>query len=198
MSYEHHVFISYCWMPRKEERKVLHAWVQQFAFLLREGLMVNLPSSSGKPVFVDDDCRTGPDFRIEIADAHQRSAVLVPVLDAQYFSSHWCQAEWDAFIVRERAAGQMGLIYPVGYGGEDYWGEARYRLPADLSKHAILYDFRDPTPGCQDFQQVMLRISKEIAALVRKAPAHQPDWPKIEYPQWDRSTPPALAANLPT
>lgn len=200
MSYEHHVFLSYCWMPGYAERTLLRRWVcKQFVLLLEHNLMSELPKSIGRPVFVDTDCETGPDFRVAIADAHQRSAILVPVLDAQYFSSPWCQAEWDAFMAREAKAGQAGLIYPVIFGdGKSFREEAHIRNPVDLSRHAVLYSLDDPSRGCEDFQKEMLRISKEIARRVTQAPACQPDWPKLQYPGWDIARTVGSVSSFPT
>ncbi|MCA8993265.1 MAG: TIR domain-containing protein [Planctomycetaceae bacterium] len=111
MTYSHHAFISYCWFATKHRpREQFRYWVcNSFKPLLEEHLIRNL--SGFRSVFVDQDCKTEAGYRNQIAEAYHKSAVLIPILDSQYFDSPWCRAEWAGFVSREQQTGNSQLIY---------------------------------------------------------------------------------------
>jgi hypothetical protein len=196
MSYRHHVFVSYCWKARNPNpRSDFRRWVcEYFVRILSDKLIANLRDTGKQPVFVDNQCKTGRDYRDTIAEGHRCSTVLVAVLDAQYFDSKWCRAEWEAFHNRERDASlEDGLIYPIRLGdGDHFIQDATRRSPRDLSNYNVLYDWDHPSPGFVRFQEEVQSIAVEIVDLMRQAPPWNEDWRALTYPEDDGGSDPPI------
>ena len=198
MSYRHHVFVSYCWRARAEygRRDEFRAICDQFSKLLDEKLMGELGSPSSTCVFIDRDCKNGRDYRESIADALHHSAVLVPILDAPYFSSNWCGAEWEIFVQREAALG-LGkeLIFPLHWqDGHSFSSDAKFRNPFDMRDHNCVYGRAEPSKAYEDFQQKVNEIARRIASTVQRVPPHANSWPRLEYPAVDDGQLPTVPA----
>lgn len=177
--YEYDVFVSY----RHKEPAL--GWVKNHFYPLLEQWLPNaMPVEHKTTIFVDwEEIETGAAWPAKLQQALNRSRCLIPVWTPEYFRSDWCLAEWKTMMERERLLGLRteqkpgGLIYPVViYDGEHFPKDARNTQQKDLSDWNFRYPhFRD-NPAYLDFDKQMQMLVKELAHMIRRAPAWQ-DWP---------------------
>jgi hypothetical protein len=179
--YEYDVFISYRRLGSVPE------WVENHFYpRLRDLLNDNLPYPVS--LFLDREVRGGVQWPLALETALRRTRVLVPVCSAQYFQSEWCLAEWHSMAKREEILGlatleqPQGLIYPVLFADSEnfpeYAVERQMRNLKDWNFPGLQYQ---QTVEYVDFHKEMKEIAVELAALLRRVPDWQPDWP-VERP----------------
>jgi hypothetical protein len=179
--YVYDVFVSYRHKP-----PVLD-WIKNHFYPLLEQWLPNaLPVGHAAKIFVDwEAIETGAAWPAKLQQALKCSRCLLPVWSPEYFRSHWCLAEWQTMLARERQLGMRtvelaeGLIYPVTFfDGEHFPPEARDCQQKDLccwnSPHSV---FR-ATADYVEFDRQVQALVQELAQMIQRAPAWQ-DWPVI-------------------
>ena len=194
MSYQHHLFISYCWRARHQfaRRDYFAKWVcEHFGELLRERIESELIPGPKQSIFIDRTLEPGRDYRLGLAQALKRSAILIPILDGQYFSSDWCKAEWDSFSRREEElrTGRT-LIIPIHYSdGDCFTDDANIRKPFDMRGFSAIHSTEPITPKYEDFQYRVADFARIVAQRIKEAPVFSESWPEINYSEGEGSVP---------
>lgn len=176
--YEFDVFISY------KRTSLAREWLQKyFVPKLESFLTDSLPTPPR--VFVDErNIEHGAIWRTEISNALKRSKCLVAVLNAPYFTSQYCRAEWQSFVKREVILNATGtLIKPVQfYDGEHFDPSAHARQIIDMRPWATSAPAFPETREFLIFEQAV----KGLAALLSDThgpilmPATYQDWPVVD------------------
>jgi hypothetical protein len=173
--YQYDIFISY------KRTSAARDWVHQyFAPKLEAFLTDSLP----RPPVIFLDARSiepGDIWNTKIAQGLKHSKCLVAVLNAPYFSSEYCRAEWQTFVDRETLLGLDGaLVKPIQFfDGEHYDQAAWARQVIDMR------DFASSAPAFRnslkflDFEDAVKGLVAKLVALdgpILK-PASFQDWP---------------------
>jgi hypothetical protein len=187
MTYKWDVFISY------RGTSNVTGWVRNHLHpVLRNCLedeLVRTPS-----VFVDNRMDVGTYWPDELAQALSRSRYLLAVWSPQYFTSHWCVAEWQSMLARERVLGipnsseTVGLVYPVVYSdGASFPSEAgAVQCRFDFSQYGYPYEQFGKSEAYLDFHAKVQTMAVDLAKRIESAPTWQPDWPMLRpdpYPE---------------
>jgi hypothetical protein len=158
---------------------------------LENYLQIHLPSLKGRNVFVDEQCVVGRNYENQLCYAFDRSAMFVPILDAQYFFSDWCKSEWMAFKGREDLCKVQGLICPIQVGGEVYFTkDAKDRLPLDFGDFLHTSKCFVGTRKYLEFERSTRDLAKRIASFMSEVPRWNDGFPRLHRPP-DGGEPPS-------
>lgn len=178
MSYEYDVFISY------RRSKLWSGWVyEKFLDIFRHYVGEELGRDIS--IFIDQEIESGIHWPSQLAFAHSKSKILVPLLSNQYFSSSWCLKEISLMRSRELASeicnaeNTRGLIVPAIISG-------CFNLP-DGVRDIQCKDLKDSTNVmmCTDSpigERLALEIlswAPDVASAINNAPSYQSDWTEL-------------------
>lgn len=194
--YLYDVFLSY----RRSGAGGVADWVRNhFHPMLTACLADQLPREPS--IFIDLEQQHGAHWPDELARALRCSKVLVPVWSPKYFSSPWCNAEWQTMLDRERAVGlagpdqPQGLIYPVVFSDGDLFPDlARQRQARDFKPWAVPQPVYRETTEYVDLQKAVTNLAIELAPRLEQVPRWNPAWkPRVVDPPFPpRADPPRL------
>jgi hypothetical protein len=177
MSYQYDVFFSY---KRDIESDDWHERVKnKLEFWLKQEL-----HRQNVAVFFDrEDIRTGMRWRQKVAGALKKSRCLACIWSPLYFQSKWCRSEWMTFVERERLASR-DLVMPASYfDGETFPADARARQFLDFSEFAsTMPKFWDTELAVRFESQRLRPFAKDLATIIRAAPAYDDAFPLFESP----------------
>lgn len=168
MNYEWDVFLSY------RRSGIAGPWVQG---ILAPALRQWLPQFAGSArVFLDVDhgITAGQDWRTALGGALARTRVLVPVLEAEFFRSDWCVAEFATAMARRALTG-VDLVVPVRLADGDFWSmEAKALQHEDFEPWNTL---RRPSAAPKGYHEAVKRLCRSISGRLAQAPPWDPAWP---------------------
>jgi hypothetical protein len=193
-NYEFDVFLSY---SRKGSSP---GWVHNH-FLPKLRACLTDEIGHEPKVFVDQEMETGTVWPNRLAQVLAGSKILVSIYSAQYFQSHWCQAEWESMAERERLLGlaspelTQGLILPVLYSDSQNFPEYGLdRMWHDMKGLDVPELMFQQSLDWLEFHRRMRGIATDIERLLKDAPPWQPDWPvrrpdvpvppTTKFPRW--------------
>ena len=188
MDYEYDVFFSYKRDAQSDGWH--HAVMEKLKFWLKQEL-----NKLDVPVFFDtEEIRTGVRWRSKLADALKSSKTMICVWSPLYFQSPWCVSEWKTFAERESRYDKE-LVVPASYhDGDCFPLEAKAKQMLDLSNYtSTAARFWETELAVEFDMKYLKRFAKDVAALVRKAPPFDPNFPLVEVPQKELSPPPVIA-----
>lgn len=150
-------------------------------------------------VFLDDQMEIGTYWPDELSRALSETRYLLAVWSPPYFTSHWCVAEWQTMLAREKLLGiprrgqTRGLIYPVVFAdGDSFPQEARnVQSRYDLSQYGFPYEQFSRTDAYLEFHTKVKSIADTLARRFGMAPRWRSDWP-VCRPEPFKSRPAAL------
>lgn len=175
MDYQYDAFFSY---KRDPQSDIWHEAVKdKLAFWLR--MELNQPDVR---IFFDkEEIRTGVRWRQKISDALRHSKCLVCVWSPCYFQSKWCISEWWTFREREQIY-QCDLVLPASYHDGDFFPcEAQDKQWADFSHYTSTVPSFWNSTLADEFERAYLKVfARDLAALIRGAPAYRDDFPIVE------------------
>ncbi len=191
--YEYDVFISY---KRTSESR---AWVHQYFVPKLTDVLAELLPTPPK-IFLDErSIEPGDIWKTKIRQALQRSKCLVAVLNAPYFYSQYCMAEWRTFVAREdllKVSGQ--LIKPIQFfDGEHFDQSARDRQIIDMRPWATSAPAFRETREFLKFEEEVKGFATKLAGAdgpILKPVAYR-DWPLLD-PTGDVPPPPVPQPRL--
>jgi hypothetical protein len=187
--YEYEVFVSY------SHSRLIRPWVLGF---FRPFLQDWLPQFlGGQParVFVDEEEITpGRRWPQHVRDALLASKCLVPVLSGDYFFKAWCSSEWTNFVERENRLGldttSNALIVPIIHNdGKHFPPRAREYQPMDFTDCRSTSGNFENHVNFPKFEESVERLAEAVALAVRRAPAFDPTWPRLEVDPIRRTVP---------
>ena len=118
-NYEYDIFISYR-RPKNENPNDSHVrWIKIFMETLSHFLRRSNEKSDQEIFFIDFKMKPGVEWSNELACAHARSKILIPIYTGSYFSSPWCELEYDLMNTRYEIAKEqypeknINLIIPI-------------------------------------------------------------------------------------
>lgn len=178
VDYETDVFISY----RRSGHGQVRPWVVNHFHPLLLGYLSDQLVHQPR-IFVDETIDTGEHWPDALTKVLKRSRLLVPVWSPPYFSSAWCQAEWQSMLLREElcdlggARQPQGLVLPVIFADrENFPDRARHTQAVDLKR----WNRPDPhfrtTPRYEGLLDAVETLAVTIARLLPRVPPWQ-DWP---------------------
>lgn len=179
MGYEYDIFVSY-----KRHNKT-NSW--------HIGLLENLEvwlshelQRDARIFFDSEDIKTGDRWKEKLADALLRSRCLLCLWSPMYFQSHWCVAEWQAFLEREQQCG-VGLIVPARiHDGEHYPNAAKAVQSRDFSRYASASPRFWDSHLALEFEQDQLKpFAEEIRQAILSSPEYSGSFPLPATPKWD-------------
>jgi len=185
MDYQYDIFLSYRHTTGAKE------WVRDtFVPELKQWLANSLPDEPR--IFLDsENIRASSDWQVKLSEAIRRSKCLIAILNAPYFSSDYCAAEWFSFIDREEALGYCkpgkpeGLIIPIRFfDGQHYDSSAKRKQYLDMTSWAITAPAFRGSAAYLDFQKAVQRLALELADPSNGQVANPPpyaDWP-VRFP----------------
>jgi|SRR5580658_1115293 hypothetical protein len=172
--YEYDVFFSY------KKDPLITEWITNVVSRLEFWLTQEL---GGRParIFIDrDHIEIGDRWPDALRHALKHSRGMVSIWSPSYFQSRWCVSEWKSFLARETMVGveTHGLIAPAKFcDGEHFPEEAQQVQLADFSGFSsTIAAFWDGNRAVE-FEPSLKAFAASVAAVVRRAPAFQPDWP---------------------
>jgi hypothetical protein len=178
LNYEWDVFLSY----RREYE--WPQWVKEhFKPLFEQWLALELRGPPGPRVYFDADAiEAGRDWPDDLAAAHASSAVLVPLLTAEYPNSAWCNAEFSLMLQREEQCGYATprrrdvLIVPaLIHDGEDLEPQYRRRQGALLQDLANTRMARNGEKAEELSDRIKAWVPS-VARAVKAAPPPEKAW----------------------
>lgn len=188
--YEYDVFISY------RHSTAAGIWVRKYFFPeLVKWLADYFPQAP--KVFLDSDAiRAGHLWKDKLTRTIQRSKCLIAILNAPYFSSDYCAAEWHSFVQREQmitdetGESDIQLIIPIRFiDGDHFHSTVRARQLIDMESWAITAPAFVDSPKYVEFEKEIRRIASVLAegpeAILGKIPPFR-KWPAI-FPAPDTS-----------
>jgi hypothetical protein len=178
MSYQYDIFVSY------RQTSASKDWVQKHFYpKLVEYLSESLPTDP--KVFLDtESIEEGAMWQAKISGALQTSKCLIAVLNAQYFTSKYCSAEWRSFVDREQMLQREGgLIVPIRFfDGAHFDPSVAARQLIDMSSFAISADAFKQSLEYIPFTQHVRDLAEHLAKPggVILAPPPFAAWPVHE------------------
>jgi hypothetical protein len=176
--YEYDVFFSY------KKDPLITEWITNVVSRLEFWLTREL---RGRParIFVDrDHIDTGDRWPDALRYALRHSRSMAAIWCPSYFQSRWCVSEWRSFLAREALIGvdAHGLIAPVRFhDGECFPEEAQNVQQADFRGFSSTVPAFWQGNRAVEFEQTLLKtFAASLAAVVRRAPVFQADWPVVE------------------
>ena len=172
MAYEHDVFISY------KSGGLLGDWVHEIFLTDFEEILKNALNRDVK-IFVDKyDILSGAAWPERIKRALMHSKCLIPIWSPVYFSSEWCNYEYNAFHDREKRLGYRttdnpgGLMVPVRIFDGEYFPDCAKRIQCfdcrDFLRTA--YGFKKTTDYTK-FQGLLMKwIQRDLVECINNAP----------------------------
>ncbi len=175
--YQYDVFISY------KRDDLFQKWISTVVKHLGYWLAQELGVREVK-IFVDQECLEVGDLWPEsLKSALKSSRCMVGIWSPSYFQSEWCMTEWESFLGREKLVnmGFHGLIAPVRFhDGEHFPPRAKQVQWLDFAPYTCPLDVFWSTPLAVEFTSKIQELAKSVAAIIRRAPAYQHDWPIVQ------------------
>jgi hypothetical protein len=176
--YEFDAFLSY------HRDTLILEWIIEVERRLRFWLGQEL--SREARIFVDRDCiEVGDRWPERLRDGIRSSRSLVGIWSPRYFQSAWCFSEWQSFRAREAQLqlGNHGLIAPVRFhDGEHFPPDAANVQCADFTEYTSTIPAFWQSQRAVDFEGPLKAFARSVAAVVRRAPPFQADWPVVDAP----------------
>lgn len=155
----------------------------------RELLVRELRSLSGTDleIFMDsDDIRLGEQWSRRLDEGLTTSTFLLPIITPSFFTSAYCQSEFETFRRHEEALGHDELILPVYYIDCEGFLESTSDEAAATVAQTVLarqcFDWRELrrlSPSHQRVELARERLAKQIRAAMARAPS-PPALPPVE------------------
>lgn len=164
--YEYDLYVSY---PRSQ---LVTEWLVAFLPLL--SFWVGSQLGRDPSIYFDRNSLTaGDSLSNEMQAAIRGSRAVLAVLTPSYFSSPFCRAELWSFMEREGRP-----VVPIRFAGGDMFPmEIKMLQWFDFSDFAITGEAFKASTRYIDFQAAIQKLAPDVAAVIRRAPAFNPDAP---------------------
>ncbi len=175
--YQFDVFISY------RRTSSARDWLLEYFYPKLLGyLRESLPHEPA--IFLDQaSIEPGAIWRSRIETGLRTSKCMVAILNAPYFTSEFCQAEWSTFLQRETLLGKPGsLITPIQFfDGEYYAASAKERQLIDMKPWATSAPAFRETREFLRFEAAVQRIAETLSTADGPimSPAGYQNWPVV-------------------
>lgn len=167
--YEFDVFISYRRLDGWPE------WVED-SFLPVFKHWLNEELGHEARIFLDTRIETGQIWPNELANALAKSAVIVPLLCATYFTSDWCAAEYEIMEKREDSTGVSPLIVPATvHDGDAFRSSVKARQHCNLNEFVRLRMAKGSVLE-EKLETAIKDWIPDVAKAVRNAPTNNAKW----------------------
>jgi hypothetical protein len=169
--YEYDVFISY------RRHSLVEEWLNEREFfhqLLQNYLAMEL----GRPARIFRDVvalRPGDEWAAQLERALWTSRCLLTIGTADYFSSAWCAAEFDAFRKRMAVTGSH-VIVPLAWHDWNPLPAAASDLQVPSFHDLAFIGAKDDVSLRVPFQRQMKLFTQALAEKIQNAPAFAQTW----------------------
>lgn len=176
--YEYDVFISY--------RRTSNArdWVVNYFHPRLEAFLSDALPNPPKIFLDENNIEPGAIWQSKITRALRHSKYMIAVLNAPYFSSQYCRAEWETFTDRERLINAPGtLIAPIRFFDGDYYHpSAKSRQLIDMTPWAFSAAAFKETKEYLLFEGAVRKLAEGLASPMGPImkPVEFQVWPVIE------------------
>jgi TIR domain len=176
-NYTNDVFVSY-----RHQGAVLK-WVKNYFHELLEDWLPNYLDYQPK-IFIDWQIETGSEWPSALRRELKLSRCLLAIWSPVYFTSAWCNAEFESFRDREKLLGlrtehnPSGLIYGILFASPQLLPPQVQTIEhKDLSKWANTSPAFKQSLAHVEFENSVKKVCEELAKIISSAPGWQDNWP---------------------
>lgn len=181
--YEYDIFISY--------RRMDDGWIrwakENFVRPLRSLLC---PALGNVKIFIDEQIETGVSWPEDLARAHARSKLMIPILSRDFFNSVWCRLELALMCHREEITGWRTrarpdvLILPMVIDDGNCFPPQVQKMQAEK-----IHDFANPCmcrdgPSQEAFAARLKNWCPRIEQALKTVPNFDPNWETLNHDQF--------------